>query len=120
MAGRSILFICRHSPYGSHLARSGLDAALAAAAFEQTVTLLFLGDGVLQLNGAQEGRAIGHRDLGRLLASLPLYDIESVYAEAVAMQRHGIDETSVPLPVKLLDHEQIQGLLSQSDHLLGF
>ena len=52
MAGthtKSLLLLIRHSPYGSSLARASIDVALAAAAFDQAVSLLFVGDGVLQL-----------------------------------------------------------------------
>ena len=70
--------VVRHSPYGSSLARASLDVALAAAAFEQPVKLLFMGDGVLQLLPEQDSRAIGQKNIGRLLSSLPLYDIDMV------------------------------------------
>ncbi len=120
MADKSILFVCRQSPYGSSLARAGLDAALAAAAFEQPVNLLFLGTGVLQLDADQDGRAIGQRDQGKLLASFPLYDIDQVYADADAIKRHGLDTANCALPVIALGGAEMQQLLTQSDHVLGF
>ena len=88
---KTLLVIIRHSPYGSSLARSGLDTALAMAAFGQPVALLFLGDGVLQLLPAQDSKAIGRRNVGKLLASLPLYDIESVFVDAESAHRYRID-----------------------------
>ena len=44
--GMSLLVIIRCPPYGSSLARASLEVALAAAAFDQKVSLLFLGDGL--------------------------------------------------------------------------
>ncbi|MCK7492950.1 MAG: sulfurtransferase complex subunit TusD [Comamonadaceae bacterium] len=44
-----ILFVLRHPPHGSMNAQESLDMILAAAAFDQSVSLLFLDDGVFQL-----------------------------------------------------------------------
>lgn len=110
----------RHSPYGSSLARSALDAALAFAAFEQPVQLAFIGDGVLQLLPGQDGKLLGGRNLERVLASLPLYDIEVCYVDASALARHAIDPASLPEMARLLDETDLRQLLLASDHLLGF
>ena len=102
-AKKRLLVIVRRPPYGDSLARSGIDTALAAAAFDMPVSLLFAGDGVLQLMPDQDSGAIGRRNLGRLLASLPLYEIDSVYADSEAAERYGLDTRQAPLPVQPLD-----------------
>lgn len=43
------LFILRQSPYHGSLAREALDMALAFAAFDENVQLLFLDDGVFSI-----------------------------------------------------------------------
>jgi len=117
---KSLLVVVRHSPYGSSLARASLDVALAAAAFEQAVNLLFMGDGVLQLLPEQDSQAIGVKNIGRLLSSLPLYDIDMVYVDAEAAARLAIDLDSAPLPAQALDGQEIHQLMASADHLLGF
>jgi len=117
---KRLLFTLRHSPYGASLTRSALDAALSAAAFEQPVRLLFLGEGVLQLLPEQEARAVGARNVGKLLASLPLYDIEQVYVDAAAATRYGIDLAALPVPATPLDAAGMHALMADSNHLLGF
>lgn len=116
----SLLITLRHAPYGNSLSRAGLDLALAAAAFEQDVALLLLGDGVLQLLPDQEARELGLRNQGKALSSLPLYDVETIYADAGALRRYGIPPAALPAMVKPLEIEAIQALLTGSDHLLGF
>lgn len=115
----SLLITLRQSPYGHSLSRAGLDLALAAAAFDQNVALLFLGDGVLQLLPDQDAGAIGLRNQGKTLASLPLYDVETVYADATALRRHAIPETMLPDNVQLVESDAIRTLLSGADHLVG-
>ena len=117
---KSLLVVVRRSPYGSSLARASLDVALAAAAFEQPLSLLFMGDGVLQLLAGQESQAMGVKNIGRLLASLPLYDIERVYVDAEAATRYGIDLGDAPVATQALDGPGIHQLMTDCDHLLGF
>jgi len=46
---KKIGFIIRHAPYGNHFAQESLDAILASSVYGQILTLIFMGDGVLQL-----------------------------------------------------------------------
>lgn len=117
---KRVLLMIRHSPYGSGLARASLDVALAAAAFEQPVSLLFMGEGVLQLLPDQDSTQIGRKNLSRALTSLPLYDIDSVYVDRAAADRYHLDLATAPLVVLPLDSRQIHQLMCQHDHLLGF
>ena len=119
-SGKRMLVVIRQPPYGSSLGRSGLDTALATAAFDQPVDLLFLGDGVLNLQPGQDSAVLGLKNCGRLLASLPLYDIERVYADAGAVQRYSMVASEFPVAAELLDSPGIRTLMNDHDHLLGF
>jgi len=120
VAQKNTLVVIRHSPYGSGLARAAVDAALAMAAFEQPVKVLFLGDGVLQLFPSQDSQRIGLKNIGRLLASFPLYGIEQVYADAQALRRYGMDPLTAPVNTLPLEDDAVRALLCDHDHLLGF
>jgi tRNA 2-thiouridine synthesizing protein C len=117
---RTTLVVIRHTPYGSTLGRTSLDAALAMAAFDQPVSVLFLGDGVLHLLPKQDSHSIGVKNTGKLLASMSLYEITDVFAEAAAIERYGLDLTLAPLPCQSLETADIRALMTSSDHLLGF
>ena len=117
---KTSLLVIRHTPYGSSLGRASLDAALAMAAFDQPLAVLFLGDGVLHLLPEQDSHAIGVKNIGKLLASMPLYDITAVFAEAAAVERYGLDLTAAPLPCQSLETADIRKLMTDNDHLLGF
>lgn len=120
-AGRkSILVVSRHAHPGSSLPRSALDTALAAAAFDQPVTLLFLGEGVLQLLPGQDSGAAGVRNLRKVLDSLPLYEIETVYVDAAAAAAFGLQRDALPPQTEWLDAAGMQALLARHDHVLGF
>lgn len=113
------LIVLRQSPYGSSLARASVDLALAMGAFEQDYDLLFMGAGVLQLIREQDSEQIGGKNISRILSSLPLYDKGSVYVDAQSLQRYGLGESDLVLPVILLKDAELPGFLSDSDHLIG-
>lgn len=91
MAQRSLLLVFRRAPYGSGLARAGYDVALAAAAFEQPVELLFMDDGVWQLLPRQRPGDIDAKSVAATLDSLPLYDIDSFHVEAASLAVRGLE-----------------------------
>lgn len=117
---KSTLVIVRHSPYGSSLARAAIDTALAYAAYEQSVDLLFLGDGVLQLQPEQDTHSQGIPNRNRQLASLPLYDINHVYVDAEAAVRYNLDLRNTSLDTLALDPEEMRHLMLKYHHLLGY
>lgn len=116
---RSMLIVFRSAPYSDSLARAGLDMALAAAAFEQPVSVLFIGEGVLQLLPAQDTNDLGTRNLGKTLASLPLYGVETLYVDASSLADFGMTADGLSGDCELLDSEAVNALLQQHDHLLG-
>ena len=113
------MIVMRQSPYGSSLARASVDLALAMGAFEQNYDLLFMGAGVLQLIQKQDSEQIGVKNISRILSSLPLFDMDSVYVDAQSLQRYGLSESDLVLPVILLKDAELAGFLGDSDHLIG-
>lgn len=120
MTTKRFLLVCRQPPYGSAAARAALDVAMAAAAFEQPVALLFLDAGVTQLIAGQRSEAIGEKSMEKQLAALPLYDVTELYADADALLRHGLEAAELSLPVRPLSAAEITVLLARSDIVLNF
>ncbi|MFV0277632.1 MAG: sulfurtransferase complex subunit TusC [Parahaliea sp.] len=120
MSAPRTLVVSRHSPYGCGLARAALDTALAAAAFDHPPVLLFLGAGVLQLLPDQDAAVVGTRTHGKVLDSLPLYDLDTFYVDAAALAAFGIDPAALPAGARLLDDAALRELMAGCDHILGF
>ena len=103
---KSLLVIVRHSPYGSSLARTSLEVALSSATFDQEVALLFMGDGVLHLLPEQDSSAIGVRNIAKLIASFPLYDVIIVGARSHGGSDKGAAYRFVPSGLTLWPQHQ--------------
>lgn len=117
---KRFLIVCRQPPYGSALAREALDVALATAAFDQPVSMLFLGDGVLQLLHPQDPAAIGQKAHDKQLGTLSLYDVDALYVDAQALRERGLDAAELALPAQPLGDAGIAALYGAHDVVLGF
>jgi tRNA 2-thiouridine synthesizing protein C len=120
MTQKQFLIVCRHPPYGVSFAREALDVAMAAAAFDQRVAMLFLGDGVMQLLNQQNSEAIAQKSLEKQLSALPLYDVNDIYVDADTLCERGFDVSHLSLPAKPLNRNDIVALISRCDIALNF
>lgn len=119
MSQRSCLIISRAAPYGGSAARDALDVALTCAVFEQSVTLLLLDDGVLQLVRNQAPEAINQKNLNAIQQSLPLYDIERICVSRQALEQRGLSNDQLVLTVEPVEAEDIRTLIAQHDVVLS-
>ena len=120
LSRKSLLLVFRRPAYGSGLARGGYDLALAAAAFEQPVSLLFMDDGVWQLLPDQQPGQIDAKSIESTLASLPLYDVESLYAEQRSLDARGLAAADLAAEVAVVDEARLRELMSSHDQVLVF
>lgn len=117
---KKILFISRQAPYGRATAKECLDAILAASAYEQDISLLFLDDGVFQLKKNQHSADSQQKNLSKILPVLAMYDIEKVYLQASALEERGLTQSDLVIEATALNTHEIQQLMTQQDHLLSF
>ena len=118
---KSLLVVVRRSPYGSSLARTSLEVALSGTTFEQNVGVLFMGDGVFHLLPGQDTGTLGVRNIAKLIASFPLYELDSLFADETALRHHGIaQQQALPQNIEWLDNRAMVELLTRYDHIMSF
>ncbi|NIC03933.1 sulfurtransferase complex subunit TusC [Billgrantia bachuensis] len=115
-----LLVILRQVPHGSSWLREGLDAALVAAAFGQSVTLLFQSDGVLALARGQQSGPLGQKGTAATLDMLEMYDIESLHFDLEALERFGLTQQDLLLPAAGVDASSIPQLIAGHRLVLTF
>lgn len=121
ISSKKLLFISRHAPYGSSLAKDALDAVLASSAYDQQLSLLFMDDGVFQLLTNQASADIAQKSFSSLLPVLPLYEINSIYVHYESLEKRQITINELVLDsVQIIDSAAICSLLAQQDQLLSF
>ena len=78
------------APYGTVYALESLEVVLIGAAFEQDVSLAFIGDGVYQLLKGQDTQGIGMKNFSPTYAALGDYDVNKIYVEKESLEERGL------------------------------
>lgn len=114
---KHILYLLQQAPYLDSRLFEAFDALLVAAAFEQRVSVLFRGDGVLQLLADQA--PVGQRNLAKMLQSLATYEVDKVYADSRAFEARGLKIADCAIEPQLVSKREIAELIAQHDLVLN-
>lgn len=112
---KQYLFLMRHAPHVTSHVQEALDQLLTTAAFDQSVSVLFLDDGVLQLKRDQNAASLGGRDTAAVLRVLSLYNVEQLFVEHESLLERGLTEIDLDLPVSLIRRHDVNTLLAARD-----
>jgi tRNA 2-thiouridine synthesizing protein C len=110
---KQCLFILRHAPHRGRKSQELIDMLLTAAAFEQSIGLLLLDQGVWQLNPGQRPEAAAWPDTAAWLQALPLYGVDTIYVEQESLDACGLNPDALILPVQTIKRSDVKHFLQQ-------
>jgi len=90
MATKNFMFVNRKAPYGTVYALESLEVVLIGAAFEQNVSLAFIGDGVYQIAKNQKTDDIGMKNFSPTYKALGDYEVTKLYVEKESLEARGL------------------------------
>jgi sulfur relay (sulfurtransferase) DsrF/TusC family protein len=99
-------------------ARDGIDAALAAIAYEHSVSVLLVADGVCLLSAQRRPETQGLPDLARGLAALLHHGAVTIAASSECMRLRGISDSAVA--VQGLGTDELSALMAGHRHVQRF
>ncbi|MBQ0759910.1 sulfurtransferase complex subunit TusC [Zhongshania sp.] len=114
------LYLFTHQAYGHSLAREALDMALATAAFDQKISLVFLQDGIYQLLSSKDASSIETKPHCGVISALPLYDIENIFYLATDRDDRCINEESLLAHATAISPSDLQALMASADRIQSF
>ena len=114
------LYLFTHPPYGHSIAREALDMALASAAFEQQVSLVFSQDAIFQLLNQQNSAKTEKKPHIGMINALPLYEIDDIYYLADDCSARSIAPTALVPHAKALSSAQLADLMHSADRIQSF
>ena len=117
---KRFLYLLRRPPHGSIFAQEGLETVLIGAAFEQSVSLLFLDDGVFVLKRGQDPGEVGLKDFAKGFRALPDYDVERIYVEERSLAERGLTPADLIMDVETVSPERAGALIDAHDVVLSF
>jgi len=88
---KKFMYMNTKAPYGTIYALESLEVVLIGAAFEQDVTLAFIGDGVYQLAKGQNTDGIGMKNFSPTYSALGDYDVNKIYVEKESLEERGLN-----------------------------
>ncbi|WP_397472209.1 sulfurtransferase complex subunit TusC [Rheinheimera sp.] len=115
---RNILLLQQHSPFNYSYGREALDMALALAAIEHSVSILFCDDAVYQLLPTVDQPDFGLKPYPRSFKLFSLYDIEQVYACLESVTARGLKPELFSINITLLTRADIVALLSAQHQVI--
>lgn len=117
---KKFLYVNRRAPYGTIYALEALEVVLIGAAFEQDVSLAFLGDGVYQLAKGQDTKALEVKNFSPTFRALEDYDVTKIYVAQEALQARGLSEADLVIPVEVVSAERMAEIMESQDVILSF
>lgn len=92
---------------------------LTAAAFDQSVSLLFVDNGVMHLKKGQQVESLGLKDIASIYEALAVYDVSQLFVEVESLVTLGLDIDDLLLPVQVIANDQINDLLKRHDLIVS-
>jgi tRNA 2-thiouridine synthesizing protein C len=87
---KKFMYMNTKAPYGTIYALESLEVVLIGAAFEQDVSLAFIGDGVYQLTKNQDTQGIGMKNFSPTYSALGDYEVNKIYVEKESLEERGL------------------------------
>lgn len=103
MTDKNLLLIFRSPPFSSSKNRDNLDIALACSAFDIPLSLVFIGEAVLQLKSGFQSDLLSQKDLSNTLNALPMYDITDIYVLEQDLVRYNLTSEQLLVPCQLIN-----------------
>jgi tRNA 2-thiouridine synthesizing protein C len=117
---KRFLYVNRRAPYGTIYALESLEVVLIGAAFEQDVSLAFIGDGVYQLAKGQNTKGLEVKNFSPTFRALEDYDVTKLYVEQESLAARGLAEDDLVVPVEVVSAERMSEIMEQQDVILSF
>ena len=131
---KKFMYVNRRAPYGTVYALESLEVVLIGAAFDQDVSLAFIGDGVYQLKSDQDSSDSDQKNFSPIYQALGDYDVSKLYVEKESMEERGLTlEDLMPLTyededddwaekdsIRVVSRAEMADLMDQQDVLFNF
>jgi tRNA 2-thiouridine synthesizing protein C len=117
---KKFLYVNRKAPYGTIFGLESLEVVLIGAAFEQDVSLAFVGDGVYQLAKGQDTKGLEVKNFSPAFRALEDYDVTKLYVEKEALHDRGLNEADLLVPVEVVSAKQMAEIMENQDVILSF
>jgi tRNA 2-thiouridine synthesizing protein C len=115
---KKIMHVMRRAPHGSIYTYEGLEMILIMAAYEQDISLVFIGDGIYALKKNQDTTGIGIKGFSKTFMALDGYDVEKLYVDKQSLEERGLTEDDLVVDVEVMDSAEIGRLMNEQEVII--
>ena len=131
---KKFMYVNRRAPYGTIYAWESLEVVLIGAAFDQDVSLAFMGDGVFQLTKGQDTSGLAMKNFSPTYSALGDYEVKKIYIEKESLEERGLtlddlqhlvwededDDWAEKDSIHLLSRQELADVMADQDVLFNF
>ncbi|MBT8126797.1 MAG: sulfurtransferase complex subunit TusC [Gammaproteobacteria bacterium] len=131
---KKFMYMNTKAPYGTIYALESLEVVLIGAAFEQDVSLAFIGDGVYQLAKGQNTDGIGMKNFSPTYSALGDYEVNKIYVEKESLEERGLtlddlqhltwededEDWAEKDSIRLVNRSELADVIDNQDVVLSF
>ena len=131
---KKMMYVNRRAPYGTVYALESLEVVLIGAAFDQDVTLAFMGDGVLQIMNGQDTSESDMKNFSPIYNALGDYDVNKLYVEKESLDERGLtvddlmplvyededDDWAEKPSIRVISRSELADLMDEQDVMFNF
>ena len=110
---KKLMFVMQKPPHGSIYPYEGLEFILISGAYEQEISLVFLGDGVYNIKKDQDTSELGIKGFVKTYRTLEGYDIEKLYVDKKSMEDRGLTVDDLIIPVEVKTSKEINVMMNE-------
>lgn len=115
---KKMMHIVRTAPHGTIYTYEGLEMVLIMAAYDQEISMAFIGDGVFSLKKDQDTTELQIKGFMKTLGVLDDYDVEDIYVDKKSLEERGLTEDDLFIPVQVLDASAIGKVMAEQDVII--
>lgn len=119
MNAQKLLYVFTQAPYSNSAGLEALDAVLIGAAFEQDISVLFIHNGVFQLNQNQSTND-GVKQFTKAYKALEDFGVENIYVDQLSMASRGLTSSQLICQTESLESEQVRALIADQFRVFTF
>ncbi|MHB1679181.1 MAG: sulfurtransferase complex subunit TusC [bacterium] len=116
-----IMFLCKTAPYGTIYEQEAIEAMIMFSAYEQDISVAFIGDGVLSLKKGQNPSLINIKNFSQTyLVIIDDFEVSHLYVEKESLEERGMKEEDLLTEVEVLQRADLIHRMDEMKVILPF
>ncbi len=116
-----VMLVCRTAPYGTIYEQEAIEAMIMFGAYEQDISVSFIGDGVFSLKKGQDTAFLGKKNFSMTYPVLiDDFEISHIYVEKESLEERGLSGDDLIAEVEIVGRNVLKQKMNEMKAMLPF